>query len=245
MMKFHSLLLWLVISATAISCNKFDDIEPTGNSLSFAFHFQVNGEDFEINTQYDINGTAVTFDVLRYYLSGLYMQQANGLEINLQDEYLLVGPNGMVTLNGGVDASNITRIKFFIGVDSVANNQSEADFLDRPSIDPLSLQNPSMHWNWNTGYKFLRIDGNVDTDGNGTIDTPIAYHLGTDQFLKNFDINTNIRMVEGANVVSFILDLGALFTGVDMSTERETHTGDNLALAQRLYDNLSIAMTVR
>ncbi|NND04740.1 MAG: hypothetical protein HKN87_00045 [Saprospiraceae bacterium] len=244
-MKFHSLFLWLIISVVTISCNKFDDIEPAGNSLSFAFVFQVNGEDFEINTQYDIDGTAVSFDVLNYYLSGLYIQQANGLEINLQNEYLLAGPNGIVTLNGGVDVSNITKVKFFIGVDSVANNQTEVDFLDRPSIDPLSLQNPAMHWNWNTGYRFLRIDGNVDTDGNGTVDTGVAYHLGTDPFLKNFDFNTNIQIVEGANVVSFVLDLGVLFEGVDMSTELETHTVDNLPLAQRLFDNLSRAMTVR
>jgi len=237
-------LIALFFGLMNLGCNKFDDIENTGSNLSLAFNVLVEGEDFEPGTVYEINGSTVTFDVVQYYLGGLQLRQANGFEINLQDQYLLIGPGGFANLNGLLQVSNITDVKFFIGVDSLTNRQSEVDFVDRPASDPLSLKDPSMHWNWNTGYKFLRIDGNADTDGDGIVDTGIAYHLGSDPFLKDFDFKTDIQMQEGNNTVSFVLDLAALFDGVDLSTELDTHTGNNLPLAQLLFDNLSTAMTV-
>ncbi len=227
----------------SIGCNKLDDVEQTGANLIFAFDILVNGEDFETGTVYDINGTAVSFDIVSYYVGGLVLKQGEA-EISLQNNYLLASPGFRAGLNGTIAPVNITGVDFFIGVDSITNGQAEVDFIDRPSSDPLGLQDPDMHWNWNTGYKFLRVDGDADTDGDGIVDTGIAYHLGSDPLLKNFSFSTDIPLQVGENTLSFVLDLGSFFEGVDLSTELDTHTGNNLPLAQRLHDNLSTAVTV-
>jgi hypothetical protein len=132
-----------------------------------------------------------------------------------------------------------------VGVDPVTNAQTEMDFTSRQPSDPLSIKDPDMHWNWMTGYKFLRVDGDADTDGDGTVDTGIAYHIGSDPFLKNYEISKTIPLKNGQNTMYFTLDLNIFFNGVDLSTELDTHTSNNIPLAERLAENMTTAISIR
>jgi hypothetical protein len=91
----------------------------------------------------------------------------------------------------------------------------------------------------------LRVDGKVDIDGDGMVETPIAYHLGSDSMLKNFDLSTAKTLKSGENNLVVSFDLAAFFEGVDLKVELDTHTGNNLPLAQRLRDNLDSAITIK
>ncbi len=233
----------LLILSLIYSCSKDEDMDPA--TLKIEFDFSVGGEDLEFGKVYTINGDAVSFDVANYYIGGISFGQANGTTINLTDQYLLGGLQNSATLSNEIERSDITDVKFFIGVDPSTNSQSETDFTSRPSSDPLGIQDPSMHWNWNTGYKFVRFDGDVDTDGDGTVDTGVAYHLGSDAMLKNLEYAANVSIDEGENTLTFSFDLAQFFTGVDLSTELDTHTGNNLPLATRLRDNLDNAISIQ
>ena len=229
-----------------LSCNNDKDAEvPMSAQLIFAFDFNVAGEPLEFGTPYEINETVVSFEATNFYIGGLIMQQQNGVTISLDGQYLLAGLGNTATINTPLDISDITNVKFFVGVDSITNAQSEADFTSRPASDPLSIKDPDMHWNWMTGYKFIRVDGDADTDGDGEVDTGVAYHIGSDPFLKRYDINKILPLSSGQNTLYFTLDLAEFFNGVDLSTELDTHTSNNLPLAQRLFDNMSTAISVR
>lgn len=234
-------LLFILFSA----CNKDNNDVADVANVTFAFDMNINGQPIEYGTVYDLNGTAISFDIASFYVGGLELTLDNGSVIDFANNYLLADLGNSFNVNNSFEVAAIQKAKFFIGVDSVTNSQTEMDFTQRPTSDPLGIQDPSMHWNWNTGYKFLRVDGDVDTDGDGTVDTGVAYHLGSNALLKSFDMPLNIQLERGANTLYFSLDLQTLFNGVDVSTELDTHTGNNLPLAMRLHDNLGAAISLR
>jgi len=242
----NSLLVLAAISL-AVSCSKDNntDNDTDTATIQFQYDFNVDGEPLEYGTTYTINGDVVSFKAANFYIGGLELKQSNGNTLNFEDQYLLAGLQNTVAINNEIPVSSISSATFFIGVDSVNNAQSETDFTTRPTTDPLSIQDPSMHWNWNSGYRFLRVDGEVDTDGDGTVDTPIAYHLGSNPFLKPMQINKEIPITKGQNTIYFSFDLNKFFDGVIIKTELDTHTGNNIPLAEKLHANLDQAVTMK
>jgi hypothetical protein len=101
-----------------------------------------------------------------------------------------------------------------------------------------------MHWNWNSGYRFLRIDGKVDTDGDGTMDETMAFHLGTNNMLQNVSLTAHKDVEKGSNMLHMEFDLAKLFEGVDLSTDFSTHTMNNPELAAAVRDNIPAAISM-
>ncbi len=246
-MKNLLLFAFVTLSVTAlfVGCKKDSDDQPDMVELSLAFDFKVGDQDLVLGNDYEINGTMINFEAANYYVGGLSMIQENGTNIDLSQNYLLAGIGNTAAIQGNIEVSNLTQASFFVGVDATTNMQSEADFTSRPTGDALGLQDPAMHWNWMTGYKFLRIDGNTDTDADGTPDTGVAYHLGSAAMLKNFQVNKSIALKGGKNTITFTLDLEKVFSGVDLATELDTHTGNNLPLAEQIRDNLTTALSLQ
>ncbi|NND04743.1 MAG: hypothetical protein HKN87_00060 [Saprospiraceae bacterium] len=240
--KYFVILIFSMVLLFA-SCKKDDEIGPA--QVTFAFDFTVDGESLVFGETYIINNQSVSFKTANYYIGGLRLQHSDGSTIDLSTQYLLAGLGNTATLSGDVPIGDITKAEFFVGVDPVNNTQSEDSFVSRPTNDPLGIKDPSMHWNWNTGYKFVRFDGEVDTDDDGVVDTPIAYHLGSDPLLTNMNINKTLNLKSGENTITFDFQLEQFFSSVDFKNELDTHTGNNLPLAMRLRDNLDAAITLR
>ncbi|MBK8503095.1 MAG: hypothetical protein IPL46_13305 [Saprospiraceae bacterium] len=245
MKKFNPFILALLLTSVFnYSCKK-EAADPEKASINFQFDFNVAGVPLEFNKFYTINGSSVSFVAANFYLGGLQLTQANSQVIDLSDQYLLAGTGNIASLNSDIEVSDISKIQFFVGVDAATNAQTEIDFTSRTASDPLAIQDPSMHWSWVTGYKFVRVDGNLDIDNDGVADTPVAYHLGTNAMLKTFDIPTNINLKGGENNIVISFDLAKFFTTVDLNVEHDTHTGNNLPLAEKLRDNLSSAIIIQ
>jgi len=246
-MKFLKRFTFIALATSlfvAPGCKKDGDDGTDLAKLSLEFAFKVGSEDLVFGDNYEINGKMVNFEAANYYIGGLKMTQEDGTTIDLSQNYLLAGLGNSANVQGELQLSNLVTTSFFVGVDAATNMQTETDFTARPSGDPLGVQDPAMHWNWMTGYKFLRIDGSVDTDADGMPDTPIAYHLGSAAMLKNLEFNQTITIKGGDNTLTFELDVEKFFTGVDLAVEVDTHTGNNLPLAERLRDNLETSLTI-
>lgn len=222
-----------------------DDSDSQSVLLDFEFDFRINDQKLVFGQVYDLNESKVSFKVANYYIGGLQMTQEDGAVIDLSADYLLAGPGNIFSAAEKVPNNDIVKFDFFIGVDEASNSQTETDFTSRPSTDPLGMKDPSMHWNWNSGYKFLRVDGEVDTDGDDIPDTPIAYHIGSDPLLKNVSISSD-RDISDDSTIHFVLDINEFFAGVNFQVveNQDTHTGNNLELAQRLVSHLDTALSV-
>jgi hypothetical protein len=242
-------VLFLSILATTLlftSCDNDDD-EPQieDGTVNMMFEYKVGDEPLDMTKVYEINGTAVRFDLANFYVGGITFKPEHGDDaepVTVDGKYLLVTPDAGAQQVTDLPAGHWHEVAFHVGVDATTNSQTEEDFTSRSSDDPLALQDPPMHWNWNAGYRFVRIDGAVDTDGDGTPETDMAFHLGTDQMFTNLEYTIHKDIEEGDNMIHFIFDLEKAFEGIDLSTQFTTHTNNNIDLAKQLQNNLSAAI---
>jgi hypothetical protein len=246
--SFFALLLALSLPLIFVACDNDDEADPTPTPdpamVTFNFNYSIGDQALVYGDIYEINGTAVSFDLAHFYVGGIELMPDEGDVLTMKDKYLLVKPGEGPYEIGAVDAGHYDMLKFFVGVGPEENSQSEDDFTNRPADDPLAVQNPSMHWSWASGYRFIRIDGQADTDGDGTPDTPMEFHLGTDPLLINYTFMGHKDLEEGTNEYTMNLDLEKVFTDVDLSTEFSTHTMDNMPLAMKIKDNFATAISM-
>lgn len=247
-MNTFKLFCFALLSATLLftACDN-DDEDPQieDGTASMMFEYKVGEESLDLSKVYEINGTAVQFSLANFYVGGITFKPEEGTDetpVSVDGKYLLVSPEAGAQEVATLKAGHWHEVEFFIGVGPEENSQTEEDFTSRDADDPLALQDPPMHWNWNSGYRFVRIDGMVDTDGDSTPDANMEFHLGTDQMRTELSYVIHKDIVEGNNMVHFKFDLEKAFENIDLSTEYVTHTGDHLELAKKLQGNLANAI---
>jgi len=239
-------ILSICLVCLIFSCG--DDEIRLVNNLNISYDFTIDGEQLIFGETYELNGSTIMFEVANYYVHGLRMGSANeGAIITNEAQHMLAGIDNTSRILGvNIEPNNIVAARVIIGVNETANSQTETDFTERSNDDPLGLKDPAMHWNWNSGYKFVRFDGEVDTDGDGVVDTPIAYHIGSNPLRKVVQFDTDLNLESGDNDLIMVMDLNEFFEGVDFQIEEnwDTHTGNNLDLAELLVDNLDTSFSL-
>lgn len=249
-MNLKQLLLFGLLCTGSVlgfyACDNDDDESSDVANVEFRFNFTVDGQEFKANDVYNINGTDVSFEIAQFYVSGITFTPATGDAVSV-DKHVLVTPTSANQAVTELTKGSYDMVTFDIGVQAEANDQTEDDFTSRSGDDPLAIQNPSMHWNWSAGYKFIRLDGVADVDGDGTLETPIAYHLGTVNFLTSVSNQLSTAIESGNTEIQFNVDLAKMFTGFDFKVEedQDTHTANNIPLAERFSTNLATAITVQ
>lgn len=241
-MKFLKLIALFILSISLFSCG--DDEEATTVKVEMNMH--VAGTALELGKAYKINNTSVKFSTLAMYIGDPSFDVA-GRTYTSEDRYFLLKP-GTLTFNlGEVQGKTFDGLNFNIGVDETTNALDEEDYNSRPAGDPLGVQDPSMHWSWNAGYRFARIDGKADLDNDGEFETSIVYHTGTNALFRSVSMTPSLDLKEGANTVEIGLNIADAFIGVDFSDaeQQTTHTGDNPELATKIADNLKNSVSVK
>ncbi|MBK0404905.1 hypothetical protein I5M27_18080 [Adhaeribacter sp. BT258] len=184
------------------------------------FSHEVDGQPLEFNSKEYTNAAGNKYNVtlLKYYISNVTLTNSeNGEVFKEKDSYHLINPTEnktSFTLNN-VPAKKYDRISFAIGIDSAANLS-----LDQPGdLNP----NNDMAWNWNTGYVFLKFEGN-NMKPNAADNRAVVLHVGHNvnykivtfpitgdvTFAPDKAFNANIRvdanaLLESPNVIDFNL----------------------------------------
>ncbi|MCP4442423.1 MAG: hypothetical protein GY810_26245 [Aureispira sp.] len=236
LIKYSFIVLAALIIVGFSSCKKDDD---KSDNTTLKVHYKVGDDAFAYNTTYTINGVAVKFTLAQFYMSTIKLG-----ENAYTDKYVLVKPGETYNL-GYTEPEDYHAFTFDVGIDSATNAQTETDFANRADDDPLALQSPKMHWSWNSGYLFLKVEGMVDTDADGTPETVMELHVGSNNMLRSISLHSHLTVEKkGDNEVAINFDLNKLFTDVDLKTNHTTHTMNNMPLAKQLMDNLSSALKV-
>ena len=160
------------------------------------------------NTPFELNKTVKNnmnqdfkFTRMSYYISGIKITHDTGKETAI-NTYILVTDGQSITHNLGIQSiTNIEAISFCIGIEAPINN---ADPSLQVSGTPLSYQNPSMHWGWSSGYRFVALEG---ITGN-TFLTPFEMHsLGNANYFRQTIQTTGVN--SGNNIA---INLDAEYT---------------------------------
>lgn len=173
----------LVAIGALAACD--DSTGPAGPiDVTLQFAALVNGADFVCGQSYADVGTMdteITPVDFRFYVSGVELLTANGAAEPLEleqdglwqhdDLALLDFENGATacvngttgtntTVRGTVPAGDYTGLRFTLGVPEAMNHLDAAT-----AAPPQDLT--SLWWNWNGGYKFMRIDHNSAAPSGG------------------------------------------------------------------------------
>lgn len=133
-------------------------------------------------------------------------------------------------------------LSFGLGLDATTNST------DPSSVtvdDPLSsLQN--MYWTWASKYIFWKVEGRADT-GSGNFDQLFLFHIGMDAYYERTDVLASAYTITSEQTTDHqvSLDLHELFYAagnpIDLKTESETQTMDNMPLAEKINSNFRVA----
>lgn len=236
MKKFIQFSTALLLTTTVLffsSCDPEDSV----TALDFHFHPKVGSEDFSFSKSFDINGVATQFATAQFYVHGIELEYENTTKSI--DNYLLVKAGQMTYSLGDVEEGKVMGVKFNVGVDSINNGQTEENFTGRASDDPLAIQSPKMHWNWNMGYIFVKLEGLFDNDGDGVPETAFEYHVGMNPMLRSVNLTTNKEVMGNEMELMINVDYGKFLEGIDLKATPMVHS-----MSADLMDNIQSAFTI-
>lgn len=188
------------------------------NQVKFVFDHQVGGQALTLGTTtFDLwNNKKVQLTRAEFYLSGITLIDENGVETALTNKHLLVKANqGNQTYSAGTwNISSVKTAKIHVGVQPDFNHLDPTTY---PPGHPLAMQNPSMHWGWTAGYRFMAIEGLVDNNADGTAETTFQYHNLGDELYFMADLDGLCTAENGELIIPITLEYANLFKDLDLS----------------------------
>ncbi|MEO0556915.1 MAG: MbnP family protein [Bacteroidota bacterium] len=255
------------------------DATPDTAMLTLNVDPMAGGSALQAGQPFQVDGRTGQLDVARMYLSDIVLLHEDGREVSLTadpitvrarqlddteiqhtvtDRYVLVrGDAGRTSVSlGEVPSGTYTGVRFMLGVDGLDNRIAMED---APASHPLANQTPSMHWNWNAGYVFLRMDGLLDINGDGTPDPAVGdpgsadsgqwrLHLGQTANATSVELTQDFE-IEGGEMESLDLEVDfAEFvdgTNYDLPERRFCMTGGCADVVNVAKANVASAFSLR
>jgi len=179
-----------------------EDMEKT-TTLDLEFVHKAGQEDFEYGKIYQNEaGNEFSLRLWRTYISEVKLIKSNNEVYEVPNSYHLIEPiigNKFSLSLSEIPSGDYKSIEFYVGVFGDEN-------LSEDLVGDLDPSN-NMAWNWTTGYKFIRMDGEFqDNAGNRR---GVVVHIGTEVNLKPqvFNFQQPINISGQNNTVTFELDL--------------------------------------
>ena len=265
-LRFYLLSL-LLLSVVFTGCDSTVDDEEGTAMVTLFLQPTVDGTPLsaDLSKTYDINGSTITFESARIYISEIELLRNDGTSVTFEGDVITAPAKDendadishTVTdqivlakhdlgvhkyMLGPADTGEFTGIRYKVGIDGTTNR---LDASQVPADHPLAKQTDrNNHWNWSAGYQFIRMDGMVDTDADSTPDEVWEIHLGTPNFLTAMEQSMDFELHADKSVdLHIIVDYATLLSDIDFSNpdERLTHVADNLPMANKVGEMIDDA----
>lgn len=242
-------LIGILIIGLVVSC-KEDSPEPEPEPVPTAVvevQPLFNGDELLLDATYTTaEGYLVQFTDIKFYLEDV-RNSSNVLSDAMLFDYRA---RGKELFNGEADASKFNSISGNLGVDSVLNHSDPSSF---PSSSWLNIaKSNDMHWDWNPGYIFVKVEGRVDTipDATELFDHSLVFHCGLDANLQTiqFDNLSWVKTGDVAHRTMLNIDMGTFLQGatqsIDLKSEFTSHSMPGQeALTLKVMQNFKEALT--
>jgi len=181
----------------------------------------------------------------QYYLTGFALQRSDSSWLEFPEAVTYADLERQLhyawKIADVVPFGTFIALRLAVGVDSLRNHSDPAAW---PASNPLSLLNSAhMHWNWNTGYIFFKLEGQYQRP-NMPVNGGFSYHLGGDTFYRpiiiRFSPTTLNKALESMKVelrMRQFFDGGHTHWITDSSSFSHASLGDRVA--DILASNLS------
>lgn len=248
MKYFPILALLLIVALFSCTKKKVNDIDTPAvqqNKLSLKPMF--GNQLLQLDSVYTMsNGFKIEFVELKAYFTDI---QSGGSI--LKDAALFnFSETGTFVFQANQVVSNPSAIQFGIGVSSSINHNDPSLF---PSSNPLNIAIANdMHWDWNPGYIFFKVEAKVDTivDGITNCNHNLVYHVGTDPYFTSKTISNLSWSAVSSNLSEAWLkiDMKNFFENsgneIDVKTEFTTHSmASQNALTEKVRQNFATSLS--
>lgn len=193
-------------------------------NVNIEINHLLNGNEFSA-TQTGVNNLDEEFEVdrLEYYLSGFSITYDDVQTTEPEILHVLADAYEDTQFNFGmVDGSFINSITFYIGVDPENNHLDPSSWAPG---HPLAPQNPSMHWGWAAGYRFLAIEGaDIATSQNFEL-----HGLEDDNYFA-VTLPVNLSITEGETTLVIDANYEGILNNIELAQAPLVHGGYSFAL---------------
>lgn len=240
----------------------------------------VGGLTYDAATAYTIADRSITFTNARLYVTGLVLLGADGSEtvvptpeaeviaLPAKDEndadvtytttdrvlYYAFDQGETTKMLGEFPAGEYTGLRFMVGMTDLLNR---VDATAAPATHPLAKrEDVNNHWSWNSGYIYLRFDGEVDGDAtpDGTRESAWRKHLGSDPFAATVTVDfggVQTLNADAMQTLQVAFDFATLIEGnIDLADadERDSisiRSDTERAVAGRVVEDMEAAFSFR
>lgn len=204
-MRTASLLLTLFIGYFAA----------TAGDVSLVIDHRMQGLALRSGETYAMNNGAWYFKprFLKYYIAEMTLIHDGGKRTPLSDVYVLVDALGQSRyVLGSYEVTSVEALEFHIGVDKLRNHLDPTLY---PSEHALALKNPTMHWGWAAGYRFIAVEGSSGTTRN-VVSTDVQLHAVGDELYRKITLPVSSTPSASGVDINLAADYSALFTQLDV-----------------------------
>lgn len=217
------LTAFTTITITGCKKDDTDDAVPSTDpgTVNVQFNNLVGTQNLELNTGNYTNemGQPFTVSTFKYYVSNLKLKKTDGTYFTVANSYYLIEQdvaNSNKMLLSNLPAGEYTALEFVIGVDSTRNCSGA----QTGALDPSE----GMFWTWNSGYIFLKFEGNSTVSADSSLTFHIGGYKGANNCIKNATINFTTNLIVNSSkspklaIDANVLEMFKSPTAVDFST---------------------------
>ncbi len=226
-------LAFLFACVVFFSCKP--DKKTTDTSASGQIQFSLatsTSSSYNLSDITSVNSKSVAINLVRFYICDVKLITENNTEIAVKDYDLIDwrSPDIRTYTNISIPAGTYKAIKFGIGV----NNQLNETNPTSVSTGNVLNENRDMYWAW-LKYVFCKVEGRVDIDGDGNLETDLRYHIGTNDFYRIAYVSMPTIQVNAGDTKNFKLNLliDKMFSNdtqsINFSTENYTQSESSQA----------------
>lgn len=200
------------------SCKKEKEIvtpEPANDRLvRLLIQPKFGSQNLFLDTEYELNnGIKIKISDIKVYFTNIKINNSLLKDVVLFD-YRNSGNLIFTVACPEVDKGSI---QFNLGVPASINHNDPSAFHPTNPLNILIAND--MHWAWNTGYVFYKIEGKADTivDANSFFNVNLSYHVG-------MDANYSSKTISGLNWTAITDLLDATTLKIDIKKFFENNT---------------------
>jgi hypothetical protein len=112
-----------------------------------------------------------------------------------------------------------------VGIDEETNHADPSPY---PASHPLGPKNPDMHWGWAGGYRFIALEGFVDSNGDDIPENTFQFHGLGDELLFSSILTLPENHHPASEVLVINLDYNKLFNSITMTGNLIHHNSGKL-----------------
>ena len=181
----------LIISAIVllISCGN--------DNSNFDMNIRLSYDDSPLIMTQDYSypdGRTIRFNRVSFFISNLIVSDGTEVKrlidaqhINLTQSHIdeSSAQAGYQVISSEVELPSINSVSFNLGLTPEQNGQAPSDY----PIDS-DLSNSAEYWVGWESYVFAKIEGLIDLDNDGIVESTFALHLGSDEIMRTIDLAT-------------------------------------------------------